>query len=192
MDALVSRSTGEMTKVKVYTDPRTGAKMAPGAGWNYNPGRAAYFPDLDRYEYTVAKNWISGGLTGPDFERFYQGRLGGNFPVAVLDKQYRALLDAKTQAVYLSSQTLAKNRLKHPDLAIADYRLLPGIIAEAQLVIEEKGQYLLFVKRDEKLYYAVVKATSNRKELFLTSFRRTGERDLRDAMRKGHVIKNEL
>lgn len=37
---LVSRTTGEMADVTVYADPRTGAKMAPGAGWNYNPGKA--------------------------------------------------------------------------------------------------------------------------------------------------------
>lgn len=34
---LVSKKTGEMKPVNVYTDPLTGKKIAPDVGWSYNP-----------------------------------------------------------------------------------------------------------------------------------------------------------
>ena len=36
---LVSKKTGEMKPVAVYTDPLTGHKIKPDVGWSYNPGK---------------------------------------------------------------------------------------------------------------------------------------------------------
>ncbi|MDD3012601.1 MAG: phage minor head protein [Candidatus Gastranaerophilales bacterium] len=36
---LVSKKTGELRPVAVYTDPLTEHKIAPDVGWSYNPGR---------------------------------------------------------------------------------------------------------------------------------------------------------
>lgn len=36
---LVSKKTGELKPVSVYTDPLTGKKIAPDVGWSYNPAR---------------------------------------------------------------------------------------------------------------------------------------------------------
>lgn len=48
-------SGGKEVDVTVYTDPRTGNKMAPGAGWNYNPGAVAWQPDPARYDANIAR-----------------------------------------------------------------------------------------------------------------------------------------
>jgi len=48
-EVLLSTKTGELTTVTLYHDPRTGVKMAPDPGWNYNPGEAIWKPDLKRY-----------------------------------------------------------------------------------------------------------------------------------------------
>jgi len=36
---LVSKKTGELRPVAVYTDPLTEHKISPDVGWSYNPGR---------------------------------------------------------------------------------------------------------------------------------------------------------
>lgn len=54
-DRLVSKTTGELREVTVYRDPLTGIKVAPDVGWSYNPGKAAWKPDLGKYDQGIAK-----------------------------------------------------------------------------------------------------------------------------------------
>lgn len=189
---LVSRKTGELAEVTVYTDPRTHAKMAPGAGWNYNPGKAAWHPDLDRYDYDVAKNYLLGGLSGPSFTRFYEGKIGGNYPVAVLDDEYKTLINANSQTVLLSDESFIKNKSAHPELGIEDYQKLPLIISEAQVVVQDGTNTVVFIKRDGKIYHAVVKSTVRGDALYLTSFRFTSKDDMARVINRGRVLKNEM
>lgn len=43
---VTSKTTGEVHTVSTYTDPRTGAKVTTGAGWDYNPGAAWQLDDI--------------------------------------------------------------------------------------------------------------------------------------------------
>jgi SPP1 gp7 family putative phage head morphogenesis protein len=54
-DRLVSKRTGELQEVTVYRDPLTGEKIAPDVGFNYNPGKAAWKPDLKSYDPDIRK-----------------------------------------------------------------------------------------------------------------------------------------
>ncbi len=49
-DRLVSESTGEMKPVTVYTDPKSGKRVATGPGWDYNPGMTDYQVDTKPYD----------------------------------------------------------------------------------------------------------------------------------------------
>ena len=54
-DHEVVMSNGEKATVTVYTNPKTGAPTATGAGWNYNPGKTGWKPDLTKYDPDIAK-----------------------------------------------------------------------------------------------------------------------------------------
>lgn len=191
-EVLVSPQTGRKEKVTVYTDPRTGLTVHPDAGWSYNPGRAAWFPDLNRYDYGTAKKWVDGGLTGPDFVAFFGGKTGGAFPVAVIDDAYQQAIGAKTKTVMLSEETLIKNKVNHPELALADYRRLPDVVEQAQLVVQDRDRTFVFLRIGDTIYYGAIKATKSGETLFLTSFRKAEMSDVRQIRKKGKVLKDEL
>jgi len=175
-----------VSKGKDFTD------FKPDEGWDYNPGEAAFFPDLDKYDYDIATQYLSGGLTSPDFDLFYNGKTKGNYPVAVINDQYKKLLNVETKAVVISDESLQKNKLNHSDLTNEDYKNIPSIISGAQLIIKKGTENLLFVKRNGKYFAAVVKITQDRSRLFLTSFRRTNLKDINLLKRSGKIIYDKL
>ncbi|HOX23872.1 MAG TPA: phage minor head protein, partial [Elusimicrobiales bacterium] len=71
-DQLISKRSGEVAKVAVYTDPDTGVKVATDPGWSYNPGqawqldaaawqKARQLPDEVKYDFIgeMAKSKLS-------------------------------------------------------------------------------------------------------------------------------------
>ena len=194
-NALVSKKTGEIVPVTSYKthDSITGKAITvtPDPGWNYNPGKAAWQPNLDKYDYQIAKQYVQDNLDGPAFKQFYSGKSAEDFPVAVLDKPYRELIGSKNQTVWLSKQTLWKNK-KHAQegLEINDYLKLPDIIENADLVVQDGDQTMVFIKLDDKLYHAAIKSTQTGLRLFLTSFRLTSTADMQRIRKKGKVLRD--
>lgn len=178
-DALVSKRTGELQSVAVYHGPLTGQKIATDVGWSYNPGKAAWFPDLDQYPYDVAKLWVQGGLTGPDFKAFFAGKLKGLFPVAALEEDYMKAINSKTQVVYLSDETLQKNKLSHPEIDFEVYTRIPDIISKAQLIVQDKENTFVFLRIGKAIYYGAIKTTGTGETNFLTSLRKAELKDIK-------------
>ena len=195
-DVLLDAKTGETIEVAVYQGTDAAGKpftVSPDAAWSYNPGRAAWQPNLNLYEPQVAAKYVEGGLTGPDYQQFFQGKSAGNFPVAILDEQLQATIGAKGQTVYLSDQALAGNLARHPELLIEDYQQLPDLIARAQLIVQTAnrtdGHSLLFVQRGDKNFEATIRADDG--HLALTSFRLISEADMKSLKKRGTVLLDE-
>jgi SPP1 gp7 family putative phage head morphogenesis protein len=190
--------TGEIKKTAIYTDPLTNKKVATDPGWAYNPGKESFFPDLDKYDYDIAKLWVTGGVLGEDFKAFYEGKTEGNYPVAVLNKEYKKMINSKTQVVYLSNETLKKQLGEkigskgHPELKFEDYLKLPEIIEDAQLIVKDGERTFVFYKRNEKIYYGAIKSTATGFKNFLTTFRYASKDSIERIKKKGVVIKDEL
>ena len=162
--------------------------MAPAPGFSYNPGQAAWQPNLDHYPYYVAKKYLEGAVTGPAFTRFFAGKTGGTFPVAVLREELRKAISAQTQTVLLSDETLASHKKSHPEITLEDYQKLPIILDEAEIVTKEDDKYLVFIKLGGRYYHAVVKTTRDFMELYLLSLRYTNEEDIRRVLKRGKVV----
>jgi SPP1 gp7 family putative phage head morphogenesis protein len=164
----------------------------PGEGWAHNPGKAAFFPDLNKYDYDIASKFVEHGLDNPDFNLFYEGKIKGNFPVAVIDKNYQKLIAAKTNNVLLSDESLIKNKKEQTDLTIKDYQNIPTFISKAQLIVKDKDNVLVFIKRNGKIFHSVIKSTGTGDELFLTSLRITSLKDVNRMRKRGEIVKDEF
>lgn len=175
-------------------------------GWRYNVGQAgeaegykALTDKLETLPNEISRAWMKRFVKEPAFVRFIDGKIAGEFPVAVLDEAAMSAIDTDAQVAWFSSDSLSKNKglqpsrsKGHPELTLEDYRLLPDVIGHPQLVIEEKGTQEVFIRREGVLYMAVLKTTKSRKRLFVTSFRRTTLSDVDRKRKTGNVIFDEL
>jgi len=193
-----------------------------GEGWDYNPGEAAFQPDLETYDYRVARGYVEGVLTGPRFDQMHSrtrravddyqeanpgastqeaidavredsGAVQGEkLPVAVLDQEYQKMFGADSKVVQMSDETLLKQVAKRPSLTAADYARVQSVIEAGQLIVKDRDRHRVFIKQNGKLYYAVVKVTQDRSELYLQSFRRSNREDAQSVREQGEVIKDSL
>ena len=79
----------------------------------------------------LALGMVSSRVRSPVFaDWFRQPAAGSRFVIAALDEDLQRRLGAKQKAVLLSDETLAKQKINHPDLAVEEYQLLPEIRSE--------------------------------------------------------------
>lgn len=212
-------TTAQVKALRIKVDGQD-KLFAPDAGWSYNPGRAAFQPELDKYDYRVARQYVHGTLTGPAFTGWYKGMVGAvdrvssdgvaksamhgllapdlvigqRYPVAVLDDAARDLIGTQTRTVWLSDDTLLKQIINRTgqSIGLQDYWKVQGVIEQASLIVRDGALTLVFIKQDGKYYQAAIKSTQTGKALFLTSYRETSLDDAKRLMGKGIVLKNEL
>ena len=165
---------GNKHKVPVGIDP----------GFDYNVGKAAdksYKVLADKFEsmpYEIAKPWMGEFLRGPVFEQFFDGKIKGEFPVAVLSQIDKAALGTQSQTVWLSRITLDDHRAKHPEIILKDYQNIPEIIESGE-VYKQGSSRLIYLQKEDKLYRAALKRTEDKKEnYYLTLF--TTQEELAD------------
>lgn len=152
-------------------------------GWSYNPGRAAWQPDLNLYNYSVAKQYIQGTLSGPDFKRFLQGKIEGEFPIAVLPPEDKKLIGAESQVILLSQITLQEHLKSHKEITLEDYQRVPEILDKGE-VYQQGDERLIYLKMDGVWYRLAVKVTQDKKKLYLLTLFRTTQEKLNKEVRK--------
>lgn len=186
--AAVAAGRGEPQAGWDAPDPKTGAPKGIDKGWDYNVGQAAdrsYKMLGDKFETLPndsARAWMKEHVQGPAFERFIEGNIKGEFPVAVLHPDDRAALDARSQTVWMSQQTLLEHLERHPEIGLADYRLIPAILDLGE-VYKQGDTRLVYLQEGNKLYRAALKRTKDGSEnYFLTLFETT------NAMAKRQVV----
>ena len=176
----------------IFVNRRTGERFQVPRGvhpsFAYNPGEEAWFPDPARYEGEAFGNEAARlAVQSRNFEDLVRGRIRGAAPVGWIDDAVAEALDIGVRRVDLSSDTIAKQAGRHPDVTIAEYRQLPDLFRTG-LVVKDKepGTIQLFgMLRDAdgelQLYRAVAKRTGSGEALFLTTFHRSQPRRLATA-----------
>jgi hypothetical protein len=129
---------GNETRVPVGIDP----------GFDYNPGKAtgrSYNVMAQRMEtlpYGIAREFTREAVQGPAFQRFYTGKIKGQFPVAVLTAEQQAAMGASGQVVWLSQEVLAKIKAVRDGLEAIDLTDVQDLV--------DKGLVKIVVAPDEQ------------------------------------------
>jgi SPP1 gp7 family putative phage head morphogenesis protein len=166
-----------------------------GAGWDYNPGKEAWMPDLSVYHENDASAFIKDGFGGPMYRQFLdaRGALGGEIPIAAMPKDYLKHVggNVKNNTVWLSADSLFKNVEHHGELTTDDYLHIQNVVEDASLVLQNPKERLKahFLEVGEQSFMAVVKATVKGDKLYLVSFRYAKEKDINDLKKTWRVIK---
>jgi hypothetical protein len=172
-------------------NPATGAMDGIDKGWDYNVGQAAdksYKILGDKFETLpndIARAWMTEHVGGPAFERFIEGRISGEFPVAVLAEADMMALDTTAQTVWFSQDSLLKNKgaiparsKGHPELTLDDYRMIPEIIDRGE-VYRQGDVKLIYLFSDGQVYRAALKRTKDGSEnYFLSLFETTDKKNM--------------
>lgn len=181
-----NQRTGEITKVPVGVTP----------GFGFNPGQVsrqaqlakAFGEKMKGVETPIVKAAVDDLVQSPAFDLFLK-RPQGIFPIAAIEAELMGSIKAKNAPVYLSDETLLKQRSTHPEITDDVYRMLPAIINEGT-VIQIDDQKLAFFKRDGKFYKAVLKSTVDGTENYVVSVFSTDDGELRRDLKRGTVLRD--
>ena len=179
----------------IEIDPKTGAPFGIDKGWDYNVGKAAekgWAPLMQKFETLapdLGRKLMTETLQGPAFERFYNEKLPGNFPVAVLRPEDKVALGSQAQTVLLSQESLKAHLIAHPEIGLEDYRKIPEILDLGE-VYKSGNERLIYLQDGDRLYRAAIKRTSDGLEnYFLTLFETAAARASRQVRDKYERIR---
>ncbi len=121
-------------------------------GWDYNPGlerqRAlveSLNGKLDAADQALPRAAVRTVVDSPLLDRQLAPMKSGDppkgdLPVAFLKPEWKRVLNVRTQLVRLTKRTAHKQRRKHPNLTLEQYReVLPKALRNAQIVLSETG-----------------------------------------------------
>lgn len=129
---------------------------------------------------------IQSWVQGPALSLWMEKPLGAA-PIAMMPEAIAAELQAQNRIVWLSRETMEKQRTAHPELTDAEYQLLPAMFSEG-LVIQQTDQRVAFYRREGRLYKAVAKATTDGNEIYAVTFYRADEREIQRDRARGTVL----
>ncbi|MDD2369571.1 MAG: hypothetical protein PHQ90_09740 [Sulfuricurvum sp.] len=108
----------------------------------------------------------------------------GHFIVGMINQIIIDSINAKVSYVVISEVSLKKNIAHHEDLDIVDYKKLSYIVMNHHVVIQDGEKTVGVVHIEEDKYYFALKATASGETVFLTSFRKTSDLDLKRLKKK--------
>lgn len=190
---LFTPAGGETISVPADIDP----------GFSYNPGTALLRAVTDKATRSLAQATEAGMTPAARqtlreivddvaFDQFV-ALPSGSFPVALLEPTEQQRIGAQSPIITLEPGIYAKQLRSHPELTIDDYRLLPDIVSDAAVIIEQG---------DTKVIFLADRATSGRSRWWKTiirqdaahptpvviSFQPADDRELNREAAKGAII----
>jgi hypothetical protein len=182
-------------------DPKTGAPIGIGKGFNYAPGSSnaatikAIRDKLPKLPYQVAKALIQDTLATVAFAQWLQKPDSNDWPLAVIPEQDAQELGSKITIATLSHETYTKQLRGHAELTATEYRQAQSVIDNPTNKVKDGDYSYIYYKviDDAKTggYVLVVKTTKTGEGLFVTSYRRLSrdearrDKEIERLMKKG-------
>ncbi|SDW76130.1 Phage Mu protein F like protein [Sulfitobacter pontiacus] len=179
-------------------DPRTGAPTGIDSGWDYAPGATVSdvvlamknkVSDLPRQpSIDMIQDWLSGS----GFESWAAEPVN-SWPLARLTTKDADRFDLVNPVAWLSAETIARQGRRYRDLTPRDYQLAQTVIDRASQNVAKRGNTLIFLQPDPSQpgYVLVLTATVRNGELYLTSFRRLTEAQVKANRRLAPLLRQE-
>lgn len=118
-----------------------GSVYTADPGFGFNPGRVAWQPTLDKYEYQSARQYVTGSLTGPDFGRGVQNvaHLDSRqrYPLAIRSPAQVSQTRALGQTVELTAPVMQQLAASDTPPALSDYVLIQQTIEQAEELTQD-------------------------------------------------------
>jgi hypothetical protein len=126
-----------------------------------------------------------------DWHRFLHGDIERPVTLGRLSKDLVKVLGATDDRIYLHPSYAPKFLMKH-GLTASHLELLPTCI-ERGIVLQDRHGTLQFLFRDEvysgDIFHAAIKVTGERHEIWVTTFFRIAETELRRRLKRGKFIR---
>jgi len=108
----------------------------------------------------------------------------GHFIIGLIHQIIVDVINAKVSHVVISEVSLIKNLNHHKDLDIIDYKRLSYIVFNHHIILQDGDKTVGVVHIKDDKYYFALKATASGETIFLTSFRKTSDSDLKRLKKK--------
>lgn len=108
----------------------------------------------------------------------------GHFIIGMINQIIIETINAKVSYAVISEVSLIKNLNHHGDLDIVDYKKLSYIVMNHHVVVQDGEKTVGVVHIEEEKYYFALKSTVSGETVFLTSFRKTSDLDLKRLKKK--------
>lgn len=168
----VQSSVGRMVEVEQeYGQPgktikTMGLKMPDGSiytadpGFGFNPGKVAFQPELEKYYYESARQYVTGSLTGPDFalgvKNVAQLDNQQRYPLAILSPSQVSKTSAELQTVSVSAKMMQQLTSAATPPALSDYVLIQQTIEQAEQLAHDGKAWRYSLQYGERWSVATV------------------------------------
>lgn len=106
-------------------------------------------------------------------------------------------MGAETQLIRLTQRTARKQRLKHPNMTLEQYRnVLSEALHDAQVVLSETGHWgrrskdLVFFRFDQRNIYKATISADTPRNVRMATFYDSNQEDLERALARGKVLRD--
>lgn len=169
----------------------TPPKAPASSGFGLAPNKGEWGPQYAKYPYELTREYAAQVVRSPAFDDLLEGRSSVSLPVAALEDELAERIKAKTRAVLLSRATLEKNAMRHPELPGELYKSVQSTLDDAQLVVQDGAQTLVFLWQGEQIVHLALKSTRDGSEMYVTTLHYSFERDVARVKRRGRIVRDK-